>query len=212
MSEGVLDPDKLRILALQAPLAKKRSFFLAGGTALGLRLGHRVSRDLDWFSTAPFDSNELRCEISSLAEKPSAFQPGGPNTLRAFYGNVETSFLTFAQVPDAPKEDLDVGGVAVPMATIELLAIMKAGALINRGTKRDFVDICAITRQPGWSIQRFIETSAKNLAIGPALVVRALSYFADAERDPLPDRCVWTWEDVKQSIVAGLRDFERGGR
>ncbi len=55
------------------------------------------------------------------------------------YGNVETSFLTFAQVPDAPKEDLDVGGVAVPMATIELLAIMKAGALINRGTKRDFV-------------------------------------------------------------------------
>jgi hypothetical protein len=212
MSEGVLDPDRLRILALQAPLAKKRSFFLAGGTALGLRLGHRVSRDLDWFSTTPFDSDELRSEISALEEKPNAFQPGGANTLRAFYGNVETSFITYAQVAQAKKEDLMVGGVAVPVATLELLAIMKAGALINRGTKRDFVDVCAISRQPGWSIRRFIETSANSLAIGPELVVRALSYFADAERDPLPDKCLWSWDEVKQSILAGLRDSEWGVR
>ncbi|MEE8390858.1 MAG: nucleotidyl transferase AbiEii/AbiGii toxin family protein, partial [Anaerolineae bacterium] len=27
-------------------------FYLAGGTALALQIGHRVSTDLDWFSTA----------------------------------------------------------------------------------------------------------------------------------------------------------------
>jgi hypothetical protein len=54
-----LDAPKLRILKLQAPLAKNRKFFLAGGTALALRLGHRTSRDLDWFSTEAFDNVQL---------------------------------------------------------------------------------------------------------------------------------------------------------
>jgi hypothetical protein len=36
------------ILRRQAFLA---DFYLAGGTALALQLGHRISTDLDWFST-----------------------------------------------------------------------------------------------------------------------------------------------------------------
>ena len=34
---------------LGAPLAR-REFYLAGGTAVALRLGHRQSVDLDWFT------------------------------------------------------------------------------------------------------------------------------------------------------------------
>ncbi len=36
-----------------------QGFSLAGGTALALQLGHRISVDLDFFTSDPFDSNEM---------------------------------------------------------------------------------------------------------------------------------------------------------
>lgn len=35
------------------------SFYLVGGTALSLRIGHRESIDIDLFSSSDFDGNEL---------------------------------------------------------------------------------------------------------------------------------------------------------
>jgi hypothetical protein len=45
VNEEVLDRDKLRVIRLQADLVREGQFFLAGGTGLGLRLGHRLSDD-----------------------------------------------------------------------------------------------------------------------------------------------------------------------
>jgi Nucleotidyl transferase AbiEii toxin, Type IV TA system len=55
--DEVLDPEKRRVIALQGAMVHEQSFFLAGGTGLGLRLGHRLSRDIDWFwLTDPLDA------------------------------------------------------------------------------------------------------------------------------------------------------------
>jgi hypothetical protein len=208
MRRDTLDPAKLRVLKLQAPVAQNRRFFLAGGTALGLRLGHRTSRDLDWFSTQPFDVGDLSREISSLKERPTNVQPGGAHTLRVYYGAVETSFIRYSQVPNPLLDDMVIDGVSVPVATVELIAIMKAGAVINRGSKRDFVDVYAICHQPGWSVSRFMESAAKRLPVPASEIARALSYFADAERDPMPDRCTLNWTDVKTFISSGVTDWQ----
>lgn len=45
----------------QMPFASR--FYLAGGTALALRLGHRVSVDLDFFSDVDEVGDESRAEI-----------------------------------------------------------------------------------------------------------------------------------------------------
>ena len=44
------------------------TFMLYGGTALALRLGHRVSADFDFFSNQPFDPDDwhVRYPISKL--------------------------------------------------------------------------------------------------------------------------------------------------
>jgi hypothetical protein len=42
------------------------NFFLAGGTALALQIGHRISIDLDLFTQASFDGNEM---LSNLEER-----------------------------------------------------------------------------------------------------------------------------------------------
>jgi hypothetical protein len=203
-----LDEPKLRILKLQAPVAQNRNFFLAGGTALALQLGHRTSRDLDWFSAAPFDVTQLGHDISGLMEKPSTVQPNGPNTLRAYYGALETSFIRYSQVPNPTIEQITIDGVKVPVATMDLIAVMKAGAAINRGSKRDFVDVYAICRQANWSVRRFIDLATVKLPVPPSEIARALTYFADAERDPMPDRCALSWPQVKKFISAGVGDWQ----
>lgn len=40
-----------------------RSFYLAGGTALALQIGHRISKDLDWFSPTVLLEQAERAEI-----------------------------------------------------------------------------------------------------------------------------------------------------
>jgi hypothetical protein len=212
MRRDVLDATKLRILKLQAPLAKERRFFLAGGTALALRFGHRTSRDLDWFSNEFFDQTDLTHDISGLSERPSNLQASGAQTVRAYYGALETSFIKFGQAGNLTVEELDVDGVKVPIASIELIAVMKAGAIINRGTKRDFVDAYAICTHPGWSISKFIDLATQKLPIQAAELARALTYFADAERDPLPERCKFTWPVVKEFLTAGVAAWQTQNR
>jgi hypothetical protein len=205
----VLDPSELRILKLQAPFARSRRFFLAGGTALALRLGHRTSRDLDWFSAEGFDPTGLAEEIARLQEQPSSIQPGGAHTLRAYYGALETSFIRYTQVSNPEIDEIAVDGVPVPIATIELIAIMKVGAVINRGSKRDFVDVYAIGSQPGWSIAKFIDLTSRSLPVPSQEIARAMTYFDDAERDPMPERCTFKWPAIKSFISSGVKDWQR---
>jgi len=48
----------------QTPLAAQ--FYLAGGTAIALHLGHRHSYDLDFFSPVPFDKGDPRRFLALL--------------------------------------------------------------------------------------------------------------------------------------------------
>ena len=50
----VLGIRQLRVVTQLGPLLTRRGFYLAGGTALALHLGHRYSVDLDWFTAEPF--------------------------------------------------------------------------------------------------------------------------------------------------------------
>jgi len=188
LSLRVLDPGKLHAIRLQADLATAEQFFLAGGTGLALRLGHRLSDDLDWFTARRFSVADLERKLGLLAQKPSSTRRHGAQTLRAYYGALETSFIGYQQVaaqPDAVK----VGGALIQLADIRILAEMKAAAVHDRGAKRDFIDIHAISSQPGWSVGKFIEHAAEMLPLLPEQVARALTYFVDAEKEPMPKGC-----------------------
>jgi len=138
MKTSVLDAEKQRVIGLQQAVVIEEKFFLAGGTGLGLRLGHRVSRDLDWFTPRPFDARELAKTLVALPEKPTETKVQGPHTLRAYYGELETSFIRYTQVPARP-ELLRAGDLKIPVADVETLALMKAagvsGACSNRGRR-----------------------------------------------------------------------------
>src|SRR5438445_8352880 len=63
----VLGKAQEKALRKLAPIMAQRQFYLAGGTALALHLGHRRSVDLDWFTGVRIDdpmrlAQEVRSE------------------------------------------------------------------------------------------------------------------------------------------------------
>lgn len=50
-----VEPGTLELLKRLMSLPALRQFYLVGGTALALQMGHRLSIDLDLFTPEPFD-------------------------------------------------------------------------------------------------------------------------------------------------------------
>ena len=63
---GTIHPTTLGLLKRLMQIPELSDFFLVGGTALALQLGHRISIDLDLFTKNDFD-----CELifSNLTNK-----------------------------------------------------------------------------------------------------------------------------------------------
>lgn len=67
MHEHIMSKDRHDLLGkLESSFIE--DFYLAGGTALALQLGHRWSEDLDFFTKTRFDSFELITRLSKLGE------------------------------------------------------------------------------------------------------------------------------------------------
>ena len=59
MHPEILTAAQLAVLDGLKPVLAGRDFYLAGGTALALRHGHRRSVDLDWFTTREREQSEV---------------------------------------------------------------------------------------------------------------------------------------------------------
>ncbi len=68
----------------------KNQFYLTGGTALALQIGHRLSVDLNFFSTVEFDPEEILKKL-----RPSEISSIHKNTLHCVLNNVRLTFLYY---------------------------------------------------------------------------------------------------------------------
>jgi hypothetical protein len=80
------------------------------------------------------------------------------------------------------------------------IACMKLSAIVSRGTKRDFIDFYVVAKQYGlpqlleWFKKKYAQTNYSLV-----LLLKSLTYFEDAEKDPMPDMLEQgSWEEVKQ--------------
>src|SRR3989338_1456702 len=86
--------DKRRAL-LPALGAFKQEFYLAGGTALALQIGHRVSVDFDFFTEKDFGTEELYERVQeAFGQVPRTHE--SPNTLAVVVqDDVRVSFMGY---------------------------------------------------------------------------------------------------------------------
>ncbi|MBQ2097585.1 MAG: nucleotidyl transferase AbiEii/AbiGii toxin family protein, partial [Bacteroidales bacterium] len=65
LQEQTIKASTLELLKRLMSDSVLKDFYLVGGTALALQIGHRISIDLDLFSTAAFDNFQMREYLES---------------------------------------------------------------------------------------------------------------------------------------------------
>jgi hypothetical protein len=170
------------------------SFYLAGGTGLALQLGHRLSLDLDFFAEEHFDQEALLQQLQRL--DGFALVAKAPYTIHATVNETKVSFLGYAYPMLYPVDRfLDVA-VADPRD----IACMKVSAIASRGTRRDFIDLYDCAERYGLrEILTLFEKKYAQASYNRLHILKSLTYFTDAEKDPMPHMLVAIkWETVKQ--------------
>lgn len=200
----ILRPSQRRVLERLGRLGASRSFYLAGGTAVALHLGHRRSDDLDCMTGEPLqDPLDLAARLRS-GGLPVEVLEVADGTLHASVSRVRVSFFEYRYALLRPPATWNAVGVSV--AGVEDLAAMKLAAVAQRGSRKDFVDIYAIGRER-IPLARMLALYRQKYSVRDAgHVLYGLSYFADADRERMP-RMVWKvgWQEIKSSIRAWVR-------
>lgn len=198
MFEEVLPRDAKKALAVLGESGLLKEAYLAGGTALALHIGHRISVDLDFFSSSHFDEQLLAKQLSSL---PVNFnlEKMAWRTILGFLN--KTRFSLFFYDYDwlaRPKEYL-----GIKIAGIEDIASMKLLAISDRGTKRDFIDLYFILAvEKFYTLKEVFDLYDKKFKLlrqNKAHILKSLTYFKDADETPMPNILKEvSWSKVKK--------------
>lgn len=181
-------------------MAAERSFYLAGGTALALRLGHRRSVDLDWFTAAPVpDPLRLASDLKA-AGLAFAVERTERGTLHGTLSGVRVSFIEYQYPPLRPPTTGSWPGAPAGLASLPDIACMKLAAVAQRGSKKDFLDVYALGRRI--PLRRMLGLYRRKYSVGDiGHLLYALTYFDDADRERTPFMVAkWTWPRVKDAI------------
>lgn len=170
-------------------------FYLVGGTALALQLGHRFSIDLDFFSHLAFDKDIL---LNNLKENyDMSIELTNSVITIAYINEVKTDFVKVRYSPQYPVKIID----GVKMLDIRDIAPMKLNAISQRGSKKDFYDIYYLFNYI--SLEEMLTAYEEKFQTQNMYqVVKSITYFTDA--DELADPKVFdknlTWSKIKKSI------------
>jgi hypothetical protein len=201
-----LTKKQLAVLNRLAEPMTERGFYLAGGTALSIYYGHRRSLDLDWFLPKPFGDANLLAEWLRRIGLPFENTQVAPGTLHGSIQGVRVTFLEYRYASLQPLVQWKTQGVS--LASLDDIASMKLSAVAQRGLRKDFCDLYVLgTRhKPLKDLLRLYSRKFKVQDISPVLY--GLSYFRDAEEEPMPRMLIDVqWRTIKKTIQGWVRKF-----
>jgi hypothetical protein len=200
MHTEILTPTQQSALAVLGREPLLGTFYLAGGTALALHLGHRESVDFDFFRAESFDPTDLLQQLP--APPPVKVLQEARNTLTVEFHGIKTSFFGY---PPELIRPLDTSSMACRLASLPDIAAMKLAAVAGRGARKDFVDVYFICRDcfPLSEIFVYLQTKFAAQEYDLYHILRSLSYFEDAELEPPPKMLrPANWEQIKKFFLA----------
>lgn len=191
----VLSENPQRTLMVLGGLPLLKKFYLAGGTATALYLGHRISGDLDFFTQENFDESLLVQKLSEAGK--FQLEKKSEQTAIGILDGTKISFLGYTYPILLPlKKVMD----SINIADIIDIACMKVDTISSRGAKRDFVDLYFIIKEL-FSLEKILESFAKKYAsinYNMMHIKKSLVYFEGAETDPMPKMLKpANWEEIK---------------
>ncbi len=194
-------PGTLELLNTLISPPFSESYYLVGGTALALQIGHRTSVDLDLFTNEKFSSEELFEQIATVGDVKIINQT--KTIINLYINQVKVDFVYYQY----PLIEEVIILEQIRMASLKDIAAMKIAAIIGRGTKKDFIDIYFLMKQ--FSLKEILDLYTQKFPDGSVFMAyKSLTYFEDAELQPMPKMFQSvTWEEIKAAIVLETRQL-----
>jgi len=177
MHWDILDEKRKEILPYFSEL-KEYGFYLAGGTALVLIIGHRDSIDFDFFTEKEFDTEKLFDDLVTIFSQYEIKRTQvEKNTLSILIdGHIKVSFFTYTYQlleKTTQTEYFDI-------ASLSDIACMKINAVVNRATLKDYIDLYFILKQK--TLSEIMESlKIKMPELDTLLALKSIIYFGDID-------------------------------
>lgn len=170
--------------------------YLAGGTALALQFGHRISIDFDFFTPMDFISQDVIKKLEKIGK--FVFQESKEkNTLLGLFQGVKFSLFKY----DYPLVKPTKNYLGIELVSPEDIFAMKIAAIMDRGTIKDFIDVYFLIKK-GISLEQSLDYYNKKynaLANNIYSIIKSLTYFDDADLKEMPEMIEKIdWEEIKK--------------
>ncbi|MDT7880459.1 MAG: nucleotidyl transferase AbiEii/AbiGii toxin family protein [Candidatus Hydrothermia bacterium] len=167
-------------------------FYLAGGTAVYYYLKHRESIDLVFFTKKIFEN----FNVLSLSK----------DTVHLEIDEIKFSFFYYPYELLKPLLKFEI----IKIASLEDILCMKVLAIIQRGSKKDFVDAYFIMNEIKIKPQQLIEMFSKKYGkINSLIIHKALTFFEDADKElELKMIKKVSWNEIKKFFIENFGKFE----
>ncbi|MBI5413513.1 nucleotidyl transferase AbiEii/AbiGii toxin family protein [Candidatus Peregrinibacteria bacterium] len=190
-----------------------KDFYLAGGTALTLQIGHRRSADFDFFSKKAFSAEKLLENIEDYFKMPVRVLQIDNHTLTILLKDVRVSFFGAYGFPLIGKLLRDF---YFPVASAEDIFAMKLLAIQHRTEMKDYVDILALIEQSGINLQKGISLAQKKFSasFNSMISLKALVYFDDLDSRELfaiafvGKKSPINFKLLKQKLISEVRSVQ----
>ena len=139
MHLNILSKEQIELLPFISKF--KREFYLVGGTAIALHLGHRESIDFDLFKYTNLRKSDIYKKVN-LSEFDYNFGYENFEQLNLIIHSVKFTYFSF---PYSVPRESELKGI-IKMPDLLTLAAMKAFALGRRAKWKDYLDLYFILK------------------------------------------------------------------
>ena len=204
MHEETLTQNTKGVLDALGDSGVSKDFYLAGGTALALYLGHRFSVDLDWFAEKFDYTLAFRRSLEKLGKL--GIDIASEHTFNGTLDKVKISFFEYPYPLIAPKERQ---GKNVFLAGLPDIAAMKLEAIGTRGSYKDFIDVYFFLQQYSVAeLLSFVRKKFLGLDYNEAHLLKALTYFDDATGTEMPKLVLQvSWQKIISTIKSKVESY-----
>ncbi|WP_118972407.1 nucleotidyl transferase AbiEii/AbiGii toxin family protein [Taibaiella koreensis] len=171
----VISPVTFTLIQDLQQLPELQDFYLVGGTALALQLGHRNSIDIDLFTSNEFNPEELASCISDRFT--ISIRTSKKNAMLSIVNDIKTDFIRH----NYPLIRKPVTEEHITFLSLEDIAAMKLHAITNSGKRvKDFIDVYFLLEHFSLSeMLKFYEIKYPNF--NPVIALKAIHYFEDID-------------------------------
>lgn len=181
-TSSIISPKTFSLIQELQCIPELKEFYLVGGTALALQLGHRNSIDIDLFTQKDFTPEEME----TLLKVKYSFQAtlAKANTLLAVVNGIKTDFIKH----DYPFIKPPVTEEGITFLSKEDIAAMKFHAIIQSGKRlKDFIDIYYLLEH--FSMKQMVEFfSTKYTYSNPMIALKAVNFFDEIDESIDPPK------------------------